>query len=387
MNGAQALATALALSLTTATTSSAQMSGPEPFTATPIGFEALEGWLHDDHGAALTAFRRTCDALLAGKVAARPAVQPPPSLLAACARVIHVKHGEARQFFEDAFEPVRVTTPKERSGFLTGYFEPEYEGSLERASGYTVPLLSRPSDLVTIAEGESQPGLDPSLRAARRVGDRLEPYSDRAAIEDGALGERAAPVVWLRSAAEAFVIHVQGSARIRLPDGSTIRVGYAGRNGHPFTAIGRILVERGIIPLAEMNLESLMSWLEEHPSEARDLMRLNRSYIFFRVVEGLTPEDGPIGGAGVPLLAGRSLAVDRTIWPYGTPVWVSGALPRPGAPPEPLARLMIAQDTGSAIVGPMRGDYFMGSGAAAGVRAGLMRQRVDFVVLRPRDLP
>jgi membrane-bound lytic murein transglycosylase A len=360
---------------------------PSGVVLQPIGYDALENWTRDDHDAALTAFRRTCDALRAGRIATRPAAPPSPSLLAACERVIHVKQGEARRFFEEAFEPVLVTTGEEQTGFLTGYFEPEYAGSRHQGSEFPVPLLGRPPDLVNVAPGETPAGLDRNLRAARQVDGRLEPYPDRAAIETGALAGLAKPVIWLRSAAEAFIIHVQGSARIRLENGETVRVGYAGRNGHPFTAIGRILVERGEIPLADMNLESLVSWLETNRDAARDLMRLNRSYIFFQVIDGLSPEDGPIGGAGVSLLAGRSLAVDRTIWPYGLPVWLEGQLPRRGAEPETLSRLMIAQDTGSAIVGPMRGDFFMGSGAEAGIRAGLMRQRVKFVVLRPRETP
>lgn len=386
MNRGPALLVGLGALLIMSTVSIADAQRPD-IIERPIEFGALDGWATDDHGAALTAFRRSCDALLAGRIATRPAIPPPASLLAACAKVIHVKQVEARRFFEEAFEPVLVTTARETTGFLTGYFEPEYAGSRQRGPEFPIPLLARPSDLVNIAPGETPHGLDPGLRAARQADGRLEAYADRAAIETGSLGDLAKPVIWLRSAAEAFIIHVQGSARIRLPDGEMVRVGYAGRNGHPFTAIGRILVERGEIPLAKMNLESLVAWLETNRDAARDLMRLNRSYIFFQIVEGLAPEDGPIGGAGVSLLAGRSLAVDRTIWPYGLPIWLEGHLPRPSGDTEPLSRLMIAQDTGSAIVGPMRGDFFMGSGADSGIRAGLMRQRVKFVVLRPRPAP
>jgi membrane-bound lytic murein transglycosylase A len=191
-------------------------------------------------------------------------------------------------------------------------------------------------------------------------------------------------VLYLREPDEAFIIHVQGSARIRLTDGTVMRVAYAGRNGHPYTSIGRILVERGEIPLAEMSLERLMAWLRDHPGPARDLMRMNRSYIFFREATELAPEDGPIGGAGVPLTPGRSLAVDRALWSYGLPVWLEGELPLSLDRTEPLGRLMIAQDTGSAIVGPARGDFFFGSGPEAGTRAGLLRHPVRFVVLRPK---
>jgi membrane-bound lytic murein transglycosylase A len=352
----------------------------------PVSFRDLEGWPADDHAAALGAFRRTCEAVIAGRPALRPA-RDDSDLRPACRAGLSVPARDARAFFERWFDPVRVLPPS-GSGFLTGYFEPEYEGALAPDATFATPLLGRPDDLVTLPQGEIRPGLAPELQAARRRDDgSLEPYPDRAAIENGALGARARPIVWMRHPSEAFIIHVQGSARIRLPDGGVVRVAYAGRNGHPFTAIGRLLVERGEIPLPEMNLERLVGWLKANPGAARDLMRQNRSYIFFRRADELKPGDGPIGGAGVPLTAGRSLAVDRSLWSYGLPVWLSGELPRPDAAPEPMARLMIAQDTGSAILGPARGDFYWGSGAQAGTRAGLTRQRVGFTVLLPRREP
>jgi membrane-bound lytic murein transglycosylase A len=178
---------------------------------------------------------------------------------------------------------------------------------------------------------------------------------------------------------------VQGSARIRLADGSVMRVAYAGRNGRPYTSIGRLLVQQGEMDLESMTLEKLMGWLKQHPGPARDLMRQNQSYIFFREASELAPGDGPIGGAGIPLVPWRSLAVDRTLWAYGLPFWLEGELPVTLAEAEPLRRLMIAQDTGSAIVGPARGDFFFGSGAEAGRRAGLLRHQTRFVVLKPRS--
>ncbi len=352
----------------------------------PVSFRDLGAWAADDHAAALRAFRRTCEAVVTGLPALRPA-RDADDLRPACEAGLQVPDERARAFFERWFDPVRVLPPS-GSGFLTGYFEPEYEGALLPDATFATPLLARPDDLVTIPQGETIPGLPPGLQAARRGADgSLAPYPDRAAIEEGALGALARPIVWLRHPAEAFIIHVQGSARIRLPDGGVVRVAYAGRNGHPFTAIGRLLVERGEIPLPEMNLERLVGWLKANPEAARDLMRRNRSYIFFRRADELKPWDGPIGGAGVPLTAGRSLAVDRTLWGYGLPVWLTGELPRPGAGPEPMARLMIAQDTGSAIVGPARGDFYWGSGEGAGTRAGLTRQRIGFTVLLPRREP
>jgi membrane-bound lytic murein transglycosylase A len=352
----------------------------------PLAFADLAGWDGDDHAAAFHAFRRSCESLSAGG-ALRPAREPDADLVAVCRVALAagaLTRAQARRFFEDCFIPFAVIPPA-GSGFLTGYYEPVFEASRTRTGAYTVPLLARPDDLVTIPQGASLPGLDSSLQAARRTGEGYEPYPDRAAIEDGALGPRARPLAYLREPGEAFIIQVQGSARLDLTDGTAMRVAYAGRNGHPYTSIGRILVEQGTIPLAEMTLERLMGWLKDNPEPARALMRRNRSFIFFREATELKPDDGPIGGAGIPLTPGRSLAVDRSLWAYGLPFWLEGDLPVTLERAEPLRRLMVAQDTGSAIVGPARGDFYHGSGPEAGTRAGLLRHKARFVVLRPRQ--
>ena len=355
----------------------------------PLSFGDLAGWEKDDHGAAFQAFLRSCRALDARSSELRPALKPDGKLLAVCRlalRTPSLSRGVARGFFEAHFRPFAVV-PESGDGFLTGYYEPEFQGSREPDSVYRVPLLSRPDDLVTIPQGQTLPGIDSGLQAARRTPDGYEPYPDRAAIEEGALGPRARPVVYLREPGEAFIIHVQGSARIRLTDGSVMRVAYAGRNGRPYTSIGRLLVQQGEMDLESMTLEKLMGWLRDHPESARALMRRNQSYIFFREAEELAPEDGPIGGAGIPLVPGRSLAVDRSLWAYGLPFWLEGRLPLTLDRSEPLRRLMIAQDTGSAIVGPARGDFFFGSGSEAGTRAGLLRHATRFVVLQPAETP
>ncbi|HEX2556320.1 MAG TPA: MltA domain-containing protein [Microvirga sp.] len=355
-----------------------------------LAFAALPGWEADDHAAAFRAFRRTCAVASGEGEALRPAKAGDAALARVCRTALAMPEapepGAARRFFEAHFEPHAVV-PSGGSGFLTGYYEPEFRGSRAPTPEFRVPLLGRPDDLVTVPQGGTLPGLEPGLQAGRRTAGGLVPYPDRAAIEDGALGPLARPVVHLAEPGEAFIIHVQGSARVRLPDGTAMRVAYAGRNGHPYTSIGRILVERGAIPLPEMSLERLMGWLKDHPGPARDLMRMNRSYIFFREAAELAPADGPIGGAGVPLTPGRSLAVDRSLWSYGLPVWLEGELPLALDRTEPLRRLMIAQDTGSAIVGPARGDFFFGSGPEAGTRAGLLRHPVRFVVLLPKASP
>lgn len=346
-------------------------------------FDDLPGWADDDHAAALATFRRSCEALKTGAPEGVRQDDLRPACQAALDPAGTAGPAQARRFFERAFEPFEVAPPM--GGFLTGYFEPEYDGSLQPDQTFATPLLGRPDDLVSIAAGETLPGLDPGLRAARRTGAGYEPYPDRAAIEDGALGAGAKPIAYVREPAEAFVIQVQGSARLRLRDGRVVRVAYDGRNGQPYTSIGKILVEDGLVARTDMSLERLMDWLKSHPEEARTVMRRNRSYIFFRVAGELDPADGPVGGAGHPLTPGRSLAVDHTLWDYGLPVWLEGRLPLRDGGSEPLNRLMIAQDTGSAIVGPARADYFFGSGPEAGTRAGLLGRRVRFVVLRPRQ--
>jgi membrane-bound lytic murein transglycosylase A len=352
-----------------------------------VSFETLRGWFEDDHAAAFRTFQKTCRLGLGEAEPLRPAREAEDDLRSACRAALStgdLSRDAARSFFEAHFSPFRVH-PHSGRGFLTGYYEPEFQGSRNPGNGFDTPLLARPDDLVTIKPGERLPGIDPSLQAARRTPSGYEAYPDRAAIEAGALGSRARPIVYLREPGEAFIIHVQGSARIRLADGTSLRVAYAGRNGHPYTSIGRRLVERGEISAETMSLERLRQWLRENREPARALMQENRSYIFFREADELAPEDGPIGGAGVPLTPGRSLAVDRGLWSYGLPFWLEGELPLSPARTEPLARLMIAQDTGSAIVGPARGDYYFGSGEAAGTRAGLLRHMTGFVVLRPRS--
>ena len=300
-------------------------------------FADLPGWAGDDHAAALAAFLRTCRggrALCAAARAARDAGGAAPRL-----------------FFESWFEPAQ-----EQQGFLTGYFEPEVPGSLTPDAAHPTPLLTRPASLAGLP--------------------------DREAIEAGALGAAARPLVYL-DPVDAFMVHVQGSARIRLGDGRVLRVGFDGKNGHPYTAIGKVLAEREGLPPSEVTADRLWAWLKAHPGKAPEIMRANHSYIFFKRV-GTEAALGPVGGAGVPLTAGRSLAVDRRARPYGTLVWLEGELPQPEGGTAPLRRLAVAQDTGTAIVGPARGDLFFGSGERAGAAASLVRHPVRWVVLREK---
>lgn len=352
----------------------------------PVPFSAIPGWKVDDHAAAFATFRRSCDALAIKADDLRPAVASSRRLMAICAQAARRPEpgrSAARHFFERHFTAFRVVRPQGQ-GFLTGYFEPEYRGRLRQDAIFSTPLLAKPDDLVAISAGERLPEPHAALTGARRTARGLEPYPDRAAIEDGALGVQAKPLAWL-DPIDAFLAHVQGSVRVRIDDGRVIRLAYAGRNGQPYSSLGRMVALETGLPPAELNTPKLVAWLKANPEAARRLMRQNRSYIFFRVANDLDPARGPLGGSSVQLVPGRSLAIDRNLWPYGLPFWIDADLPRANESIEPFRRLMIAQDTGSAILGPARGDIFFGSGPAAGDRAGLIRHPAQFIVLLPKD--
>ncbi len=243
------------------------------------------------------------------------------------------------------------------------------------------PILARPADLVSFPPDAAPAGFPEGVSGARRLSDgSLVPYPDRAQIE----AERLDPVVWVRDAVEAFLIQVQGSAQVEFPDGRRARLAYDGRNGLPYTSIGRILIESGEIAESAMSLSTLKAWLRGDLERGLELMRRNRSFVFFKLADDFDPLLGPVAGAGVALTPLRSIAVDRTIWAYGLPFWIDAELPWGDETPQAFRRLMIAQDTGSAIVGAARADLFFGSGEAAGARAGAIRHKGELVVLLPR---
>lgn len=354
-----------------------------------VGFDDLPGFASDDHAAALRVFRASCAVI--ARPAARSAVAAPAALEAACAKALTMPKAPgataARAFFEAWFTPIRLPV----EGFVTGYYEPVVEGSLARTAAYATPLYPRPPELVGIAPGRHPAGLDPALSAARRgAGGTLEAMPDRAAIEAGALG-RLAPLVYVRDPAEAFFIQVQGSARIELPDGSRRRLVFDGRNGYPYTSIGKVLVRQLGIPPDQMGMAQLAAWIRSNGQQPGEpgaaLMQRNRSYIFFRFDDKLAPDAGPIGGEGISLTPFRSLAVDRTIWSYGLPFHVDADLPWRGEAATPFQRLMVAQDTGAAIIGPARGDIFFGSGPEAARLAGPIRHPAHLTVLWPNAAP
>ena len=354
----------------------------------PLAFEALAGFADDDARAAFAAFRDWARAAVAEAPALRTAKAPSPRLIeiaaAACGASI-ADDGAARRFFVDNFRPWRVLSDApDGAAFFTGYYEPVLDASLTQTAEFIAPVLARPADLVSFAPGEGPPGFDPALAGAQRSQDgTLRQYPDRASIE--AQGGEA--VAWLADEVEVFFVQVQGSARLRLADGRNARLVYDGRNGRPYSSIGRLLVEAGEIPKDEMSLARLKAWLRAHglrPGDpGRAILQRNASYVFFRLVEDVEPALGPIGGAGIALTPLRSIAVDRTLWSYGLPFWIDASLPWERDDLSPFRRLMVAHDTGSAIVGPARGDIFFGCGEAAGAVAGAMRAQGRFIVLDP----
>ncbi len=354
-------------------------------SSTTLSFECLPGWESDDHLAALSVFVQDCDTGL-DRMAARTGMLgvSGADLAALCktARTIAPTAAAAKAFFETNFVPVQLEEP----GFVTGYFEPAISGSRVRTERFSVPIYGKPDDLVAIDADRHaaarKAGLSEDTAFARLKDDGgLAAYPDRATIEAGALAGRGLEIAWVESPLDAFFIHIQGSARIRLPDGGLMRLAYAAKSGHPYTAIGGILISRGEISREAMSMETLRAWLEANPAEAGALMAQNRSFIFFREIEA-DEDRGPVGAAGVSLSAGRSLAVDKRLHAFGTPIFVEADLPKRAG--GSFSRLMIAQDTGSAIVGPARGDIFFGTGAEAGQIAGEIRHAARFTVLAPR---
>lgn len=347
----------------------------------PVPFAALPGWADDDLAPAYSAFRRS---------ALQSAIRPyrlgslgiaPSAAAESEARTRAVADGTtARDFFERHFIACRIAAP---DGLVTGFYEPVVAASPIRTAQYQVPLLARPDDLVAIDDGNRPAGLDPYLAFGRATADGIVEYHDRRAIEGGALDGRTLAIAWLESRVDAFFIHVQGAARLVFPDGGERRITYAAKSGQCFTGPGRLLVEAGEITQDRISMQAIRDWLAAHPDRADELLWQNRSYIFFREAPVDDPALGPIAAAKVPLTPGRSLAVDRLLHTFGTPLFVvAPGLTAFGG--TDFRRLMIAQDTGSAIVGAARGDLFAGSGTAAGTIAGGIRAKAEFYALVPR---
>ncbi len=363
---------------------------PEPvadrLVLEPAAFNELNSWAGDDHAQALAAFVQGCP-----KTVLRAAKQPftldtltvtEAHWQTACDAALAVPPGDnatARAFFERTFRPYAVSNNGERDGLFTGYYEAELSGAVAADSRYSVPLYRRPDDLVLVSLGQFRADLKGRRIAGRVVDGKLVPFDDRTAIDGGSLGGKGLELAWVDDPVDAFFLHIQGSGRVRMADGSILRVGYDGHNGHPYFAIGRELIRRGAMTKETVSMQAIRRWLADNPAEARTVMAMNASYIFFRPLAG----DGPIGALGVALTPERSLAIDKTHLPLGAPLWLETSLPSPGKTPA-FRQLMIAQDTGGAIRGPVRGDVFFGFGKTAADIAGRMKQPGRYWILLPR---
>ena len=356
----------------------------------PIVWAQLDGWAEDDHDAAFATFLVSCRAILQGTKASRAGRPMYGALYDVCGKAMEAKPqkpGEARAFFEQNFRPVRISPLGDPDGFLTGYYEPIVEGMRKPANGFDYPLYRKPASL---AAGGRMAVANPSSqqRGKKKKGRKRKfvAFHDRAAIDDGVLAGRNLEICWLKDPIDAFFAHIQGSVRVRLEDGETLRLNYQAANGHPYVAVGKFLIERNIIPKEEMSMDRIREWMERNPEEGKELRRKNKSYVFFRETN-LASDEEPTGAQGISLTPGRSIAVDRNLHVYGTPFFISAMLPiESEKPTTPFRRLMIAQDTGGAIIGPARADIYFGAGDEAGSISGRLRHPGRFVLLLPKAL-
>jgi membrane-bound lytic murein transglycosylase A len=363
---------------------------PSGAAYTPVGFDALPGWDEDGLAAAIPPFLAECARFgsavgLGGSGTAATLGGKASDWRPACLAARRVPAGDnaaARQFFEATFQPYALALDGNADGLFTGYWEPEVAGSLTRTGAFATPLRATPRDLVQADLGAFSPDLKGRRLTGRVVAGQFVPYPDRAAIDQGALDPQHLELLWLADPVDAFFLEIQGSGRVRLPDGSVIRITYAGQNGRPYVPIGRVLADRGDIPRDAVSMQSIRAWLAAHPQEAAAVMEANPSYVFFRRLGDAPADQGPPGALDVPLTPGRSAAVDRHYIPLGAPVWLDT---RDTSDGTPFRRLLLAQDTGGAIKGPVRADIFFGWGADAETRAGQMRGHGRAFILLPRD--
>ena len=337
----------------------------------PVSWRDVPGWHEDDPSLALEAFRNSC-ASLRWRSEWQSSCQQ-------AALLERPSEDEVRRFFEENFEPhqVRLADGSDE-GLMTGYYVPDLKGSRYASSEYPYPLYRRPDDLLTIDLSDVYPDLGDYRLRGRLDGHRVIPYWDCGGIDGFQRPLAGQELFWVADPVELFFLHIQGSGRILLENGESIMVNYADQNGHPYRSIGKYLLDKGVMEPHEMSMQNIRQWANNNPLELDDLLNHNPSYVFFRELDGGIKS--PPGALGVPLTPGRSLAVDRRYIPLGAPVFVETSWPNSD---RPLQRLMMAQDTGGAIKGRIRGDFFWGMGDAAGSKAGRMKQVAKFWVLLP----
>jgi membrane-bound lytic murein transglycosylase A len=360
-----------------------------PGDLTQVRFNDIPAWRADNLAQSLPALRAEChrletlpaDTVLGGTGIAADYAGKAGMWVAACAAAGALTPGDdagVRQYYETWFTPYRIAS----AGLFTGYYEPEVRGSLTQSGAYQTPLLARPTDLLQGLPPSADPRAPGQPVMGRLVAGRLVPYWSRAEIEGGEIGGAARPLLWLADPVDLFFLQIQGAGRVQLPDGTFVRVGYDGKNGRPYTPIGRVLVQMNALAPGAVTMQSIRAWLAAHRAQAKSVMDRNEDYVFFRVLMDAEPELGPPGALGVKLVPGRSAAVDRRAIPLGTPIFVDTTEPGSGAP---WRHLLLAQDVGSDILGAARADVFLGAGAAAEAMAGAMRQGGAEYVLLPKQ--
>lgn len=353
-------------------------------------FSDLPGWDQHDHKAAFAAFRASAPHLLANPPKERPGSARTDALLAVARAALSVPESvtsaEARAFFEARFIPLRINQP----GLLTGYYEPVFEGRHQPDARFCIPIHARPADLVSLSTEEAvRAGFTPETSFARKTDSGYSFHHARGEVMDGALDGAGLELVWLADPFEAFTIHIQGSARIRMENGSTMRIAFDGKSGHPYRSLGKLLIEQGVFTPETISMDAMIAHLRGRGADGIAMLAENPSYIFFKSVPPLNGQHedcGPAAAAGIPLVPLRSIAVDRHVHTFGLPFWIESSLPAEAKAEKDLIfqQLVFAHDTGSAIKGAARGDLFTGTGPDAGRLAGALQQSTRFTCLMPR---
>lgn len=367
---------------------------PDELQLTRADYAALDGWAAGDVRPAFGAFVTSCKKIVArkdgDKFGGAESYGTVKDWRPACDAALKTKPADeasARKFFETYFDPAIAANRKEEVGLFTGYYEPELNGSRKRTGKFKTPLYTKPADLISVDLGTFRPTLKGERISGRVDGGKLVPYATRGDIVSKGLKDKSNIIAYVDDATAAFFLQVQGSGRLRFPDGEVIRVAYDGQNGHPYTAIGRVLVDRGQIKREELSMQAIREWLAAHPKQADGIMNENASYVFFKEQPIADASMGADGAQGVPLTPEASLAVDLRFHGLGAPMWVDANAPADSAKDADVAfhRLVIAQDTGGAIRGPVRGDVYWGASARAESVAGRMAHKGKLFVLLPKS--
>ena len=358
---------------------------PEPaVTYTPVAFSNVPGWDTDNMAEALPAWRHSCRWILGFEPARElgPAAGTAGDWQDACQQITTLSDNDTaglRDFLEANFVALHVTGPDDPQGLFTGYFEPILEAARTKSDDFAEPIYALPEDHVTVNLGTFDPALKGKAVVGRVEDRKLVPYRERGEIDAGAITDKAQTLFWARDPLDVFILQVQGSGIVALPDGTQQRIGFAGHNGHGYGSLGRWLIDQGELQPNRATWEDIRGWLESNPDRARAALAVNPRYIFFRELDG----EGPLGAAGVPLTPERSMAVDTEHVPLNVPVWLD--IEHPDGQTR-LQRLMLAQDVGSAIKGVVRGDFYWGTGRAALDKAGRMKSTGRYYMLVPRTL-